>query len=417
MGTLRLRRAVRDQVELRMACLDEMIPADHRVRLVWAFVETLDVSALLGRVKAFHGIKGAAATDPRLLLALWLWATLEGVGSARALARRCQSDLAYQWILGGVGMNYHTLADFRSGAGAFLDDVLTKSVAGLMKAGIASLDHVAVDSLRVRADAGSSSWRRAPTLKDLEALARERVERLKLASPKEDARRRAAEARAARERAERVAAAIEAVGAIEAARAAEDKAKRRKTPKARNPARASTTDPQARIIALAGGGFGPGYNLQVKTDPKAGVVLGVAVNAETSDRGQLAPAVAELERRYGRRPKALLADSGYDGRADIEAVETGQTAAYVPLPEAADKRAVKPGDAAGVRAWKERMAAEGSKAVYGLRANTEHAHAQMRNHGLQRMPVRGLAKVTAVALLYAVAVNLLLHGPALLARA
>lgn len=398
---------------MHLAALDDLIPSDHRVRLVWAFVERLDIVPLLGRLKSFEGAVGAPAADPRVLLALWLFATLDGVGSAREIDRLCERDLAYKWIAGGVSVNYHTLADFRSNAGSFLDDVLTRSVAALVEAKVVDLSCIAVDGMRVRANAGNGSFRRRERLLQLEALARARIETLK-AAPEGEPRRRAAQERAARERAERVAAALGAVDQIEAARAAEDEAKRRKTPKKRSPARGSTTDADARVMPMARGGFAPAYNLQVKTDPKAGVVVGLKVTAAASDRGQLAPAVAEMEKRYGQRPEAILADEGYDGHADIEAVEKGETAVHVPLPKKPENQAIRPSDSQGVKAWKRRMLTEGGQALYHLRMNTEHPHAQMRNHGLQQMPVRGLHKVTAIALLFAVATNLLLQGPALI---
>jgi len=162
---LKLRLPVRDQVEMSLGCLDDRVSADHRVRLVWAFVERLDISPLLGRLKTFKGVRGGPATDPRVLLALWLFATLDGVGSAREVDRLCERDDAYRWIAGGVGVNYHTLADFRASAGPFLDEVLTSSVAALVQAGIADVSCVAVDSLRVRpvpgrrASAVSRRWR------------------------------------------------------------------------------------------------------------------------------------------------------------------------------------------------------------------------------------------------------------------
>jgi len=411
---LKLKLPVRDQVAMNFSSLDDRVSADHRVRLVWAFVERLDISPLLERLKTFKGVRGGPATDPRILLALWLFATLDGVGSAREIDRLCDRDDAYRWIAGGVGVNYHTLAAFRASAGPFLDEVLTRSVAALVKAGIADLSCVAVDSLRVKASAGSASFRRQPTLAQLEALAHQRVEQLKAQPAAETARRRKAQERAARERAERVSAAIEAVAQIEAARAAEDKTRRRKTPKPRNAPRASTTDPAARVMKLGNGAFAPAYNLQIKTDPAAAVIVGVSVGTNASDRGQLLAAADEIERRHGRRPDSLLADDGYDGRKDIEAVETGGTAVHTPLPKKASAAEIKPTDTPGVRQWKTRMATDEAKAVYAQRINTEHAHAQMRNHGLLQMPVRGPEKVMAVTLLFAVATNLLLHGSNLL---
>jgi len=416
--SVRLRNPIRTQMEYRLACLDDMLPDDHRARLVWQYVEKLDITALLRKAGSFVGGKGAPTTDPRILLTLWLFAILDGVGSAREIDRLCERDLAYQWICGGVTVNYHTLSTFRNGAGPFLDDLLTKSVAALVAAGIVDISCIAVDSLRVRANAGQSSFRRKETLLELQRLAREKIEHLKAeaASDGQSASRRqqARRERAAAEREQRVCAALEATEEIEAARLAEDKATRCKTPKKRNPARASTTDPQARRMAMANGAMAPAYNLQVKTDPNATMVVGVDVINNASDRGKLRPAVAEIKRRYGRRPDKLLADVGYDGHADIEAVEAEGVAVYVPPPKKTPSEKAKKKQGPGVRQWQERMATEEAKPIYADRMKTELTHAQMRNHGLLQMPVRGLKKAKTVALWFAIASNFLIHAQALI---
>ena len=115
-GAPRLRCAERGQVEWRPFSLDQLVPEDHRVRLVWRFVEGLDLAPLLAGIKAVEGHAGHAAADPRILLALWLYATVKGIGSARELARLCEEHIAFRWLCGGVGMNAKTLADFRVGS-------------------------------------------------------------------------------------------------------------------------------------------------------------------------------------------------------------------------------------------------------------------------------------------------------------
>lgn len=423
MGVLehRTRNPVRTQMEYRLACLDDMLPDDHRARLVWRYVEKLNIAPLLKRAGSFVGGKGAPTTDPRILLALWLFAILDGVGSAREIDRLCERDHAYQWICGGVSVNYHTLSTFRNGAGPFLDDLLTRSVAALVKVGIVDLSCIAVDSVRVRASAGQSSFRRKDTLLELQRLAREKIEQLKVqaASDGQSASRRqqARRERAARERERQVCAALDAAEEIEAARTAEDEATRCKNPKKRNPARASTTDPQARRMAMANGASAPAYNIQVKTDPNATMVVGVEVINNASDRGKLRAAVAEIKRRYGRAPDKLLADVGYDGHADIEAVEAAGIAVYVPKPKTEPSEKTKKKQGPGVRQWQERMATEEAKSIYANRMKTELTHAQMRNHGLLQMPVRGLRKATTVALWFAIASNFLIHAQALIKSA
>jgi transposase len=204
----RLRMAERRQVELRAICLDDLVPTDHRVRMVWTFVEGLDVSALVAAVKAVEGRPGHPPADPRILLALWLYATADGVGSARELARLCDEHIAYQWLCGGVGMNAKTLADFRVGHGEVLEQLLVDSFTALVRAGVASLDRVAQDGMRVRAAAGAASFRRQATLQECRRQAEAAVRDLRAELERDPAtasrRQAAARQRAAADRERRV---------------------------------------------------------------------------------------------------------------------------------------------------------------------------------------------------------------------
>src|ERR1700734_245199 len=156
---LRVSGPVRTQVGWDMVCLDDLLSKDHRARQVWAYVESCDLTVLYEKIRTVEGDAGRPPIDPAILMTLWLYATLEGVGSARLLERLCERDLAYRWICGGVGVNHHTLSDFRVEAGAVLDGLLTRSMAALVAAGIVGLECLAVDGVRVRAAAGTSSFR------------------------------------------------------------------------------------------------------------------------------------------------------------------------------------------------------------------------------------------------------------------
>ena len=179
LGRPRLRRAERQQVVMHVASLDSLLPEDHRARLVWEYVEGLDLSELYEQIRAVEGGAGRDAMDPKILMALWLDATLDGVGSARQLAKLCEDHLAYRWICGGVSVNYHTLSDFRTAHPHLLDTLLTQSVATLMHEGLVTLHRVAQDGMRVRANAGAASFRRRPTLEECQSEARQQVESLR----------------------------------------------------------------------------------------------------------------------------------------------------------------------------------------------------------------------------------------------
>jgi transposase len=403
-GPPRVLQAERSQVEWRPVALDALLPDDHRARAVWQYVEGLDLTPLYVPIRATESQAGRPATDPKILLALWLYATVDGVGSARALARLCEEHVAYQWLCGGVPMNHHTLADFRTAPVAYLDRLLTHSVAALMTEGLVELTRVAQDGMRVRANAGAASFRRRATLERCLTEAEVQVQTLRGELETDPAatsqRQRAAQARAARERAARVAEALAQLPALEAKKPATEKAQ----------ARASTTDPDARVMKMADGGFRPAYNIQLATDTTAQVIVGVDVNNVGSDRGQLAPMVEQVEARHQQPPGALLADGGFTALDDIDTV-SARTLVYAPVPKPKDPTrdpyAPLPGDSAAVAAWRQRMGTAEAQAIYKERAATaECVNAQARNRGLLRLLVRGRAKVRAVALWYALAHNL-----------
>jgi transposase/IS5 family transposase len=405
-GSPRLRYANRGQAEMRVCALDTLIPEDHPVRTVWAYVDRLDLSDLLAKIKAVTGAAGASATDPRILLTLWLYATLRGVGSARELDRRCREDIAFEWICGGVTVNYHTLADFRVDHVEVLDELLTNSVAVLLEQGLVSMERVAQDGMKVRASAGASSFRRRPRLEQFRDEAQAQVEALKkeLETDPAAGRRRqdAARQRAAQDRQERLRQALAQLPQIEARKSAKDRAE----------ARASTTDPDARVMKMGDGGYRPAFNVQLATDTQTQIITGVDVTNSGGDQGKLAPMVEQHEERYQEKPKEMLVDGGFAKKEDIEKVEQAGTTVYAPVqaskdPER-DAHTPRAGDTPKVAEWRQRMATPEAKEIYKERASTaECVNAHARNRGLYQFRVRGLAKVKAVVLLYVLAHNLM----------
>lgn len=412
-GRPRLREPERRQVELRAVDLDSIIGTDHPVRTVWAYVERLDLRVLEDRVRAREGLPGHPPIAPRLMLALWLYATSQGVGSARALARLCESEDAYRWLCGGVSVNYHTLAAFRVGEEALLDALLVENVAALAAAGVVALDTLAQDGVKVRAGAGAASFRREPTLAKALKRAQRVVARLKQeldADPDAANRRiRAARERAARDRAARIERALAAHARLRAAEERRRKRDRKKLEK-RGAPRVSTTDPEARVMKMADGGFRPAYNVQVCSDPKAQVVVCVEVETAGSDRGLMRPMLERVKERYDRLPRRQLADAAYGAKDDIEWAHGAGVLVHCPPlrnKHGTDPFAPRPDDGPGVAAWRRRMRSPSGKAAYKERALCEFIHARWRNWNLRQLPVRGLSKVRAVALLYALANNVM----------
>lgn len=404
-GAPRVETANRTQIELTPTDLEAMLPPGHAARFVWRFVEGLDLTAFYRTIRAREGTAGRAAIDPKILIALWLYATIDGIGSARELDRLCYAHDAYRWLRGGVSVNYHTLSDFRTGHQTALDDLLTQSIAALVHRGIVTLARVAQDGTRVRASAGAGSFRREVTLRECLARARKQVERTARQAEGGLSREAAAQERAARERLERVEEALRVLPEVQAI-----KAKRGK--RAKSEARASTTDPDARVMKMGDGGFRPAYNVQLATDADSRAIVGVAVTNVGNDAGELLPMVEQIERRAGSRPPVYLADGGFPKGDTITRADACGVTVYAPT--AARKGDVDPttpcrGDSAADKAWRVRMGTDEAKTIYRERAATaEWTNADARTHRtLDRFLVRGLTKITACALWVALAHNML----------
>ena len=412
-GRPRLREPVRDQVELRAVDLDRLIGADHPARVIWDYVRKLDLSSLERAVRAREHTPGQAPASPRLLLALWLYATSEGVGSARALARLCESHDAYRWLCGGVSVNYHGLADFRTADSDLLDRLLTENVATLSAANVINLNEVVQDGVRVRASAGAASFRRSKTLHKELRKAQRRVAQLKQEvhdDPDASNRRiRAADERAARETEARVKAALAKLAEIEAERERRAKTNKKQVAKQKEP-RASTTDPQARIMKMADGGYRPAYNCQLGTVAEGQIVVAVETTAVGSDRGLMPPMLTQIDRRHGRKPRRYLVDGGFNKNEDTEwAAGIGVNVYGPPIRSKHDTDPYAPrrDDGPGVAAWRKRMKSPHGKAVYKRRTMGECINARFRQWNLRQFVVRGLRKVQAVLSLFALANNIL----------
>lgn len=285
---------------------------DHHARVVWNFCLSLDLTPLYDRIGSRLGGPGSPAMDPRILAALWLYATLEGVGSGRAVAGLCSNHHAFRWLVGGVGVNHHTPSDFRVADVEFLSRLLTHSVAVLRDQDLVDLNRVAIDGRRVRASAGAASFRRKPTLQEHLADARDQVARLAEEmddDPSAPSRREAAaRGRAAREREQRVARALARLPELEG----------KKKPAEKDQARASTTDPEATVMKMGDGGYRPAYNAQFAATTADQAIVGVGVGTTGSDRGQVSPMLDQVADRFGVSPGGVLADGGYAAHADIE---------------------------------------------------------------------------------------------------
>jgi transposase len=415
-------RADRFQTRWDFIDLEALLPSDHRVRIVMSFVDGLDLQALYDAIKSREGEPGRPPPDPAVLLALWLYATIEGVGSARQLERLAERDLAYRWIAGGVPLNYHGLSDFRVAHVEVLDRLLTESVTALIAEGVVSLAEIVVDGTKVRANASRESFKTGNKLAQIGAAVEQRLVALKAeigADPEASSRRkRAAQERAAREVKERAERARAALDRVRTER--EQRAKRHSQDEAKkSEPKASLSDPAARNMRFADGAIGPAYNAQIAVTPNEGIIVSVEMTNRRNDAGLAGPMVDDVVRRYGRAPETLLVDTHYATSEDIAALAdhaAGPVKVFTPIPTERDD--VTPGTLANrlrkrarepesVKEWRSRMATQDGREVYRLRKLIERINANLKNHGFGFLPVRGLIKVKAVALWHALANNLM----------
>lgn len=408
----RVHTAQRNQVEMRTVHLDGTIAAGHRARVLWTVVERLDLSAFYDEIRSRGEIAGRPATDPKILLALWLYATTDGVGSGRELERLCSQDDAYRWICGGVPVNYHTLNDFRIEHGEKLDQLLVQVLAALTHQGLVTLERVAQDGMRVRADAGAASFRREPTLVEHQQAARAHVEELKQ-SLTEDPGAKLRVQEAARERAARdqLARLDRALAEMPIVVEVKRRNRPRKGKKCSAP-RVSTTDPESRVMKMADGGFRPAYNVQLATDTASRVIVGMLLTNTGTDLPQMIPMLDDIRRRTGKEPGEHLVDGGYVNLKAITEADARGITVYAPPMAPAKPRAqgtrAKHRDSSAVAQWRRRMERADSRQIYKQRAATaETVNADLRRwRTLDRFAVRGLAKARCQVLLNVLAHNL-----------
>jgi transposase len=315
----------RQQLLLRPVEVEKLVDLDHPVRAIWELVGRLNLEPFYVEVESVEGVAGRPVWDPRLLISLWLYAYKNGVSSAREIARLCEYHPAYQWLTGLEVVNYHTLADFRIRHKEALDQLFIGVLGVLSHEGLITLQRVMHDGTKVKACASDKSFHRKATLQDHLRLAREQVEQMGDPESEELSQRVAkARQRALREKQQRLVEALKELEQIEASRSkASEKEK----------ARASSTDPEARIMLQAKGAYGPAYNVQISTDAQSKIIVGVGVTQAPTDAAELEPAVERIEANMGDGPEQMVVDAGLTNQATMEAMTEKQVDLIGALPE------------------------------------------------------------------------------------
>ena len=318
----------REQLMLRSVDVEKLVEEDHPVRAIWELVDRADLEPFYETIEAVEGEAGCSAWDPRVLISLWIYAYSRAVSSAREMARRCEYDPAYQWLTGLEVINHHTLSDFRVQHEQALDELFVQVLGVLSHEGLISLERVMHDGVKIEAGASDKSFRRQETLERHLELAGQQVEEMKkmgeAGSPEVRERMAKARERAVREKKERLESALRELKRIQEGHSSLEK---------REKARASTTDPEARIMPQSGGGFAPSYNVQISTDAKATVIVGVGVSQAANDAAELIPAVERIEANLGQVPQQMVVDGSFINQHNLVEMESRNIEVIGPVPD------------------------------------------------------------------------------------
>jgi transposase len=412
MAKVRTREPFRGQGVMRFEIPEDNLPEDHRARLLWRVVETLDLSPFTANAKALEGVQGRPLTSVRLLLTLWLYAISIGISSARKIARLTTSDDAFRWLVGDQRVSHDIIAEFRVAHAAALDKLFTDVLSALLHKGLVSLDLVAQDGTRIRASASAPSFRSEAALEDCRQQAELHLKAVLAEQDDPEATEAEKRARlaAARDYQRRV---DEAIATVKELRADPNRRKGKEP-------RASTTDAEARVMKMPDGGFRPGYNVRMATagSPLGGprTIVAVQVTNVGSDMGSVTPMLTQIEARTGALPKKLLADANHANHGCIRRCAELGVEAIIPVPARSQTPGSKGDHDAPIAAWRERMSTDEAKESYRARASLcELPNAHLKQHqGLAQVLVRGVDKVTCVGILAALSANLLQHAAAFL---
>ena len=323
----------RQQYKMLMLDVNTLIADDHKGRAIWELTGSLDLKQFLVGIRSAVGRAGREHTDPRLLVAVWLYAYSEAISSARQVSRQMEYEPGLRWLTGLEVINHSTLSDFRKGHRTALDELFTELLAVLEAAGQVDLEQVMHDGTKIQAQASASSFRREKTVQEALERARRVVEEL---SDPED------EGKQSRREAVRRRAAQQKVAALERACTELEKIRRSKgTAQEKAQARVSMTEPEARFMKHGNdGGIAPSYNVQITTDAKQKVIVGLGVHQNSNDADvSLSEVVNELAAQLDRKPAQVVVDGAFMAHDNI--VEMAQTEVELigPLPDSAERQA------------------------------------------------------------------------------
>lgn len=415
----KLKTASREQFEFRQSCLDQLVPDDHKVRLIWDFVSEMDLSICLEGISSFYGGRGRSAIDPKILLALWIYTIIDGNASARKLEELCLNHDVYKWICGGISISRTVLAEFRSINPRKFDELLTKCLAVMLKNNLISDVDFAQDGTRVKANAGFNSFRRENSLKDLESQMSEHIDLLrkeeKTAPNAYEKRKVSEKTMRAIEKKEKIKEALKNLEQYRCEKIENGTRNNNKpTQKELDDVRASTTDPEVRKMKMGDSGYRLAYNIQFATGLDSRVIYGVDV-VNTLDPGTAPRLMAQVKERLQSLKmseiKRWIADAAYSAKNDLITIANLFPNCLFFAPpkphKQIDPKKYLKNDHEAVIIWRNLIGSNQITELYKKRCSTaEFSNMHVKNQALTEFSVRGLVKVKGMAFLHAISMNI-----------
>ena len=321
----RVKQVDRKQLKFKVVDLENMVAPGHSARLIWEFVGRQELTMFYQDIRTVEGVAGREPWDPRMMIAVWVYAISQGISSAREISRLCEYEPAFMWITGDNVINHHSLSDFRVGHGEALSQLFIDILGAMSSEGLVTMKRVMQDGTKIEADASSNSFRREGTLKKHLEMAREAVKQMEENSDEnlsEKTRKRREVS--AKERLERLEKAHLELEKMRSEKKSEEEKKE---------TRVSLSDPESRVMREGNGGFGPCFNGQILTDAENKIIVGVSLTQAGNDINQLENSLFEMNRNTGERPDEMVVDSGYISADNIKKMSGTGIDLYGPMPD------------------------------------------------------------------------------------
>ncbi|MGV8947967.1 MAG: transposase [Candidatus Paracaedibacter sp.] len=311
-----------------------LIDAEHPARRIIRVLDQFDLTQLYEKITSEKSCQGRPAIDPKIMLAIMVYAAMMGITSSRAIASHCKWEPGFRWILGyGLIVGYVTISTFRKEAGKCLDNILTQVITAMVAVGVVDLEEVILDGTKIKANAGRRSFHTEEELEQLKKEISDKLAKVTIEEQKINHKSRLDNQE------KRIQKALDQIPGIQ--KVLNESAKKRKKGTKAKEAKSSKTDPDARQMRFADGAKGPGYNAQFRTASKIGVIVEVQVIQRRNDSNMLTPMLDSFEFRYGYSPARILGDVNYCVKEDIEKVLRRGMEVYYPQTKSRESSTVR----------------------------------------------------------------------------